>query len=731
MHPTAHMSVKKRPSVLGKYEVIRELGRGGMGVVYLATDTELGREVALKSLAPALNDHPTFIEQFRREARAVASVSDSRVVRIHNFGTFGGFLCIDMEYVEGRSLRSYLAEGVLAPERATCLVSEILGGLSACHEREIIHRDLKPSNILLTQEGAVRIVDFGLATAYASYLEDTLTDDATASVFWGTARYAPPEAWDGVRPRPDWDVYAVGALLYEALSGETPYDGASPLTLLRAISQGEPEPIDGKVSGVSQELSDIVGAMLSHDPAERPADAHTALEALQAVPEYQRGVDAGYLHARPSVSPPSLGRRLRRRTERWGRHLRVAGVAMLLLTPMLFSGVTWWRYSDVEKISTSAPAPAPPLPTQETVLATTLVGRDALLATLRESPEVGAQVFEVISMDQVSERLATGLYRPGAAAGEASVVFMDEARLVGATLNDRGSGVVEGVGGWAGYGDSGGTRLGFGPVELAGRWISQDALSVSISYHNTRTGAVRKETVFGQPLEQEFTDTRFVAELESHPLAQPLLFGELAGVEIPGMEVVRACFPAVAPMRLRVQAVPDRGAPTVDGRVVDRAWHGQAEGAVLAGVPYSSGSTLRACHDGKYLYLALTIPPVDSTGYIVHIELVDHWGPNLAETRRVRLQLPSTGDARAWIAYGAQLFRTDADLTFMGRTSETETAMELRLEPPGGIAALSRLNIQVQGAGETDGAGPVLTWWGWPEVVAAQHGVMLDAEVSR
>ncbi|HEX5950185.1 MAG TPA: protein kinase, partial [Actinomycetota bacterium] len=156
--------MSEQPVLAGRYRAERELGRGGMAKVYLGTDTVLGRQVAIKLLAPQFAEDESFVQRFRREAQAAARLSNPNVVSVFDTGTDGGVHFIVMEYVEGRTLEDYLAGGGrIMPDRAIEIAEDVCGALSAAHAQGVIHRDIKPGNIMLTPSGQVKVADFGIA----------------------------------------------------------------------------------------------------------------------------------------------------------------------------------------------------------------------------------------------------------------------------------------------------------------------------------------------------------------------------------------------------------------------------------------------------------------------------------------------------------------------------------------------------------------------------------------
>ena len=209
-----------------RYEVRREIAQGGMAEVYLAQDQLLNRPVALKALFPEYAREPSFVERFRREAQAAANLNHPNIVAIYDWGQEDGTYFIVMEYVEGRSLRDLIrSEAPLDPNQAAEITAEIASALGFAHRNGVVHRDVKPGNVLLTRTGTVKVTDFGIARAGAS---DGLTQ--TGSVM-GTATYFSPEQAQGLPVDGRSDVYALGVVLYEMVTGVAPFTGDSPVSV--------------------------------------------------------------------------------------------------------------------------------------------------------------------------------------------------------------------------------------------------------------------------------------------------------------------------------------------------------------------------------------------------------------------------------------------------------------------------------------------------------------------
>jgi eukaryotic-like serine/threonine-protein kinase len=266
----------------GRYEVLSRIGTGGMADVYLARDQLLGRQVAVKLLHHRFAEDQEFVERFRREASSAAGLSHPNVVAIFDRGEWDGTYYIAMEYLPGRSLKTVVREhGPLDPVSAIDVVTQILHAARFAHGRGVIHRDLKPHNVILDEEGRAKVTDFGIARAGASDM--TLTGS-----IMGTAQYLSPEQAQGLAVSASSDLYAIGIVLYELLTGAVPFDGETAVTIALKQVSAAPPPPSLLSSAVPPELDAVVLRALAKDPAERFADAGEFLAALEYV---RRSID--------------------------------------------------------------------------------------------------------------------------------------------------------------------------------------------------------------------------------------------------------------------------------------------------------------------------------------------------------------------------------------------------------------------------------------------------------
>src|ERR1700694_2714200 len=235
---------------LGSYEVVAQIGAGGMGEVYQAHDTKLGRDVAIKVLPEAFAHDPERLSRFQREAQLLASLNHPNIATIHGLEDSNGTSYLVMELVPGETLAQRIKrEGAVPVEEALAIAKQIAEALEAAHEKGIIHRDLKSANVKLTPEGKVKVLDFGLAKAFAG---DTSTEDMGTSptlsmaatmqgVILGTAAYMSPEQAKGKQVDKRTDIWAFGCVLYELLTGKAAFHGEDVTDILAAVVRAEPD----------------------------------------------------------------------------------------------------------------------------------------------------------------------------------------------------------------------------------------------------------------------------------------------------------------------------------------------------------------------------------------------------------------------------------------------------------------------------------------------------------
>jgi serine/threonine protein kinase/beta-lactam-binding protein with PASTA domain len=276
--PQAGRTTRRVPRMLaGRYVVSRRVGVGGMADVYLAEDTQLHRDVALKILHPQYAGDEGFVERFRREAQAAAKLQHPNIVQIYDWGREGDFNFIVMEYVEGMSLKDYLAEeGPLEIVEATRIARDVLAALAYAHRTGLVHRDIKPGNILIGQDDKVQVTDFGIARAEAA---STMTQTGT---ILGTAYYLSPEQAQGQQLDGRSDIYSLGVVLYEMLTGRRPFEGDSPVSIAYKHVREVPRPPSVYRPDVPRPLEAIVMNGLAKKPEDRYSSAALMARDLEA-----------------------------------------------------------------------------------------------------------------------------------------------------------------------------------------------------------------------------------------------------------------------------------------------------------------------------------------------------------------------------------------------------------------------------------------------------------------
>ncbi len=265
------------PSFGARYETRRLLGKGGMGAVYLARDLELNREVALKEIRPELANQPEVLKRFKREIQLSSEVTHPNVLRVFDLGEAEGKKFLTMQYVEGEDLAGFLhRKGRLSLDETLNIFKQLCGALAAAHAKTVIHRDMKPENVMMTPDGIAFVTDFGLAR---SIQLSALTQ--TGSIM-GTPHYMSPEQVKGNAVDAGTDVYALGVMLYEMLTGELPFTGESSFEIMMRRVQRDPRPASELNPGIPDFLRKILDRCLERDPALRYADAGEILADLEA-----------------------------------------------------------------------------------------------------------------------------------------------------------------------------------------------------------------------------------------------------------------------------------------------------------------------------------------------------------------------------------------------------------------------------------------------------------------
>ncbi len=331
---------------LGTYEILSPIGAGGMGEVYRAKDTKLGREVAIKVLPEVFSRNRERLARFQREARLLASLNHPNIGAIHELAESDGQPFLVLEFVEGENLQDRLKRGVLAVEEGLQVCRQVTEGLEAAHEKGVIHRDLKPANVMITAEDTVKVLDFGLAKVFAGEVSEseeahspTITQGQTREgAILGTASYMSPEQARGRSVDKRTDIWSFGCLLYEVLTGRRAYEGPTVSDNIAQILAGDPD-WDALPAKLHPRIGDLIRRCLQKDAKQRCRDIGNArIEIEQALAD-----PTGTLHiAENAVTAASWQRVLP-----WVLGSLVLGVAIGIFI--------WDRFETAGPRSASAP----------------------------------------------------------------------------------------------------------------------------------------------------------------------------------------------------------------------------------------------------------------------------------------------------------------------------------------------------------------------------------------
>ncbi len=305
----------KPGSHLGPYEIVSQLGRGGMGEVYRAKDTRLGREVAVKVLPKEFTSDPQRLRYFEQEARSASALNHPNIITIYEIGQADGASYIAMELVEGKTLREVLGLGPLPTKKMLHVAAQVADGLAKAHGAGIVHRDLKPENLMVTKDGLVKILDFGLAKLTQPEVRTeggsqavTLGKGTESGVILGTAGYMSPEQASGLPVDFRSDQFSFGAILYEMATGKRAFQRGTAVETLSAIIRDEPEPLAGASPKAPAPFRWIVERCLGKNVEDRYASTRDLARDLQSLREHISEVEGSKL-AVLSVAPPSARRR--------------------------------------------------------------------------------------------------------------------------------------------------------------------------------------------------------------------------------------------------------------------------------------------------------------------------------------------------------------------------------------------------------------------------------------
>jgi beta-lactam-binding protein with PASTA domain len=379
--------VERDTMIDGRYRVVARLGSGGMADVYCAEDTQLGRRVALKVLYRRFAEDAQFVERFKREASSAAGLSHPSIVGVFDRGEWDGTYYIAMELIEGRTLKDVIRErGPAPPEAAVDIAVQILRALKFAHQRGVVHRDIKPQNVLVDDDGRVKVTDFGIARAGASDMTET-------GSIMGTAQYLSPEQAQGRPVDARSDLYSVGVVLYEMLTGRVPFDAESPVTVaLKQVSEAPIPPRELDPS-IPPALEAVVLRTLEKEPELRYADADELIGALEAARADPLAV--------PAAPPP-----IEEVVEEEGRRFRRWWLWLLILLALAAIAVGLYMTLRTEQLTVP-----------------NVVGREeATAAAILNNRGFDVEIRRVVNEDVERGRVASQEPLPNTTAPEGSVV---------------------------------------------------------------------------------------------------------------------------------------------------------------------------------------------------------------------------------------------------------------------------------------------------------------------
>ncbi|HUQ62510.1 MAG TPA: serine/threonine-protein kinase [Acidimicrobiales bacterium] len=402
--------------IAGRYEVGELLGRGGMAEVFAGVDRRLDRPVAIKLLRPEISARPDLRTRFEAEARAAASLSHPNAVAVFDTGEEDGVPYIVMERLPGETLADRIAAGPVAPSDVKQIAGEVLGALGAAHATGLAHRDVKPGNILMAADGQAKVADFGIAKSVEN---DAGAADLTGTgQLLGTPAYLAPERLAGAPATAQSDIYALGIVLYEALSGVKPFDGATPIATAQAITNGVFPPLRETSPDVDPALAATVERAMAADPARRFSSTAEMAVAISAAPVVGatdtvdlRAGDTAILDLPPVVAAtgPAPDR----------RRLPIAGVIVAglgaLLAIVLLAGVgSGGGSSDSPQVAGASSTSTSPTTSVSSEQSLAEALRERAAATSAADGSLGPQV--AARLNQIADAVAAGDGGSGATA---------------------------------------------------------------------------------------------------------------------------------------------------------------------------------------------------------------------------------------------------------------------------------------------------------------------------
>ena len=706
---------------IGKYRIRRELGRGGMGVVYLAVDETLDREVALKIIRPGLHIEERGIARFKREARSAAALSHPHVAHVNALDEIDGQLVIEMPYLSGGSLRDRVRAGMSLGALARTL-DQVLQALECCHAAGIIHRDVKPSNILFDNIGFAKLSDFGAATLAAEEFGASVSGDVTT--FVGTPRYACPESWDQGSPTPSWDLFSLGVLAWEAVAGELPNSNLSPWAFLRQLNQKPLPPLREAVPEVSEELAGLINSLCAHNSEDRPASAADARQRLLCVPELEgystsNDMTAQIRRRRRTLRSLALRDHITRTIERT-RRLSIPVILSLLAGVAL---TAWW-YAEFSPRSGAAPLPDDQIVrTQAEVVRASVPDPDDIIAAVRSPDGVGPRTYDAITAGRPdsSGKFLLSLDSEG---GSGMGLVDENVLLLKMTSNGENSLRVQGI--WGTYRGAKRRALLFGRVEGQAYRSegANDSLRFALNYGSDVTIESWDETIVAFPSISTDTDSAIAYAWEQDEIALPVLTRELLPRFDEYLDVARAFLPTLSGAWVDATVLSPNDVFTFDGALDEAFWR---DAQAVISIPANRLARLSVICTDTELILGGTLDVARQANDVFSLMLMPGYDVPSGRSGVLDVRISAHGVEGSWTVRDIAV--PVNDLVEM-KTSASGPVYQFEVRIP--FEAIGRefspfhgevfrLNARLNPNGNTRDA----LVWGWPETPDVAHGLLV------
>ncbi|MCC6696269.1 MAG: serine/threonine protein kinase [Candidatus Hydrogenedentes bacterium] len=731
--------------ILGKYRVIAELGRGGMGVVYSAEDTVLGRLVALKVLPGDFLTDRAFVKRFQTEAKVIASLSHPNVVHVHSFDIIDGLPVIEMEHIDGGPLSRKFQHAEVDTADVIHYAHGVASALAYCHAMDAVHRDVKPSNILIDKLNMARLADFGIAKVLAEREQSTFIH-SVSGIFQGTPLYAPPEAWEGETPTRAWDIYGLGAVIYQGVTGSPPYQANTPLQLAKMVASSSIPSLKSSGADVSDALAELVDEMLRPDPSRRPDSAEVIQRRLQKTPEFMSyACDTRSMpHARVRIRHKFPGLPAKRK-----RNLAIALVALVTLCSL--ASLTWALKQSTPDAVTAQERDEPAAGEVTASGAAAQAEWDSLAASSTiadlealQRPFVGtrAVVLEARIHDAPTPHFVESWLVGISDSGEPQkILAISETSLAVIQLSPgEREGAYAAVGDYAGYADAAASIPRYGTLRGEIAWqATVDGCMGSLVFLNEQDGHATETTVVATEHTACKTTTQFCVEMERSEYLLPILYRELLPRDFAWAREVDALLPSFE--RGVAHVIPrgmEDGVMAVDGILNETLWEplGSNETSseyVLYGWPRAANPRMSLSIAGETLLVALTCSAgPESDAAMLDLYLQDTFPVPLSAAPALHIQY-SCETSQTLAEYGTDrspdgvpacefaLTRKGATLAVEGKIPVQKFGRQATDIHPG---ERWRINAALT---TTDASGQRTAFcrWGFPDETLGRHGAVL------